>query len=264
MPLNRPITNWQGKRVWIIGASTGIGLALAHCLVEAGAELALSSRSFEKLQNALEILSTQTLRPKPLAIALDITDAAALQLGALNLIQTWGTLDVVVIMAGTYVEMHAQTFNLPAARQQMEVNINGVLNVLNAVLPQLIKQASGHLCIVSSVAGYSGLPKGLVYGASKAAVINLTESLYLDLKSQGVDVSLVCPGFVDTALTANNQFRMPCLITAQQAAQAMMRSFARGDFEMHFPKRFSYVLKFLRLLPHRAYFFIIQKLTGVK
>ena len=257
MPLNTPITDWTNRRVWLIGGSTGIGEALARQLAHAGARIALSARSKDKLE-----LLAQAL-PGTRAYPFDMTDAQATAETARQIVADWGGIDVVVVMAGTYVEMRAQNFEWAAARQQIEVNLNGVLNVLAPVLPQLISQRSGHLCLVSSVAGYSGLPNGMVYGASKAGLINMAEALYVDLGEFNVDVSLVSPGFVETPLTAQNKFPMPFIITADAAASAMMKSFAKGDFEMHFPRRFTRLLKFLRLLPYSLYFPAIRKITGL-
>lgn len=257
MPLNTPITDWTNRRVWLIGGSTGIGEALARQLAHAGARIALSARSRDKLE-----LLAQAL-PGTRAYPFDMTDAAATAQTAQQIFADWGGVDVVVVMAGTYVEMRAHNFELSTARQQIDVNLNGVLNVLAPVLPQLIRQRAGHLCLVSSVAGYSGLPNGMVYGASKAGLINMTEALYVDLGEFNVDVSLVNPGFVETPLTAKNKFPMPFIITADAAATAMMRSFAKGDFEMHFPRKFTRMLKFLRLLPYSLYFPAVRKITGL-
>lgn len=257
MPLNTPITDWTNRRVWLIGGSTGIGEALARQLAHAGARIALSARSRDKLE-----LLAQAL-PGTRAYPFDMTDAQATADTARQIFADLGGVDVVVVMAGTYVEMRAQNFELAAARQQIDVNLNGVLNVLAPVLPQLISQRSGHLCLVSSVAGYSGLPNGMVYGASKAGLINMAEALYVDLGECNVDVSLVSPGFVETPLTAQNKFPMPFIITADAAASAMMQSFAKGEFEMHFPRKFTRMLKFLRLLPYSLYFPAIRKITGL-
>ena len=255
MSLNPSIKEWAGLRVWIIGASTGIGEALARQLAVLGARLCISARS----RDTLEILSRDL--PGSRVAAFDMTDTPTVAGAAQVLFEAWGGVDVVVVMAGTYVEMRAQNFELQAAKRQIDVNVNGVLNILASVLPRLIQQKQGHLSIVSSVAGYRGLPNSLVYGASKAALINMAESLYMDLKNDGVAVSIVEPGFVDTPLTKNNRFPMPCLITPQRAASEMIEAYARGDFNIHFPKAFTRTLRFLRLLPCRLYFPLVKKFT---
>ena len=149
------------------------------------------------------------------------------------------------------------------ALRHEQVNYVGALHVLDAVLPHFLARRSGHISLVSSVAGYRGLPKSLAYGPTKAALINLGETLYVDLRDSGIGVSLVNPGFVETPLTAQNQFRMPALITPGQAAQEILAGWQRGRFEIHFPKRFTLWMKTLQLLPHRMYFAIIRRFTGL-
>jgi len=129
------------------------------------------------------------------------------------------------------------------------------------VLPALRARGQGHFSLVGSVAGYGGLPNSLAYGPTKAALINLAEALYLDLHPLGLGVSIINPGFVQTPLTAQNDFAMPALLTPTQAAQAILQGWAQGRFEIHFPKRFTLWLKLLRLLPYRAYFKIVQGVT---
>jgi short-subunit dehydrogenase len=129
------------------------------------------------------------------------------------------------------------------------------------VLPALLARGKGHISLVGSVAGYRGLPQSLAYGPTKAALINLAETLYMDLRRQGIGVSIVNPGFVQTPLTAANQFDMPALLTPDQAAQAIVQGWAQGAFEIHFPKRFTLWMKALRLLPNRAYFFLVSRAT---
>jgi short-subunit dehydrogenase len=141
------------------------------------------------------------------------------------------------------------------------VNYGGAVNVLQAVLPAMLARGQGHLSLVASVAGYRGLPNSLAYGPTKAALINLAETLYLDVHTLGLGVSLINPGFVQTPLTAQNNFDMPALLTPAQAAQAILRGWAQGRFELHFPKRFTLWLKALRVLPHRIYFALVKQAT---
>lgn len=247
MPLNQPIRDWRGKRVWIIGASTGIGAALAENLAERGAFLALSARRVERLE-ALSHRLTGSV-----AIPLDVAEPHSILPALLRLLDLWGGIDVVVLNAGTYAPLRAWDLAVEAARTTFEINLMGVINGTAAVLPQLLQQGHGALVIVGSVAGYRGLPKALAYGASKAAVINFAEALYLDVAPRGVGVFLVNPGFVETPLTAQNSFRMPALISAREAATHIVAGLARGRFEIHFPKRFTLLLKLLRLLPEALY-----------
>jgi NAD(P)-dependent dehydrogenase (short-subunit alcohol dehydrogenase family) len=163
--------------------------------------------------------------------------------------------------------MRATAFDLEIALAHEQVNYVGALTLLDAVLPQLIAQAAsgrgGHLSLVSSVAGYRGLPQSLAYGPTKAALIHLAETLYLDLSPLKLGVSVINPGFVETPLTASNQFRMPALITPEAAARAMLQGWRRGEFEIHFPKRFTLWLKALRHLGYGPYFAAVRQSTGL-
>lgn len=258
MALNPPIRDWRGRRVWIVGASSGIGAALAERLAQGDAHLALSARRREPLDE----MAARFGAGRSLALPLDIRDPAALADAARTLVATWGGIDDVILMAGDYQPMRAWEIDLAAARSMVETNLLGAFNVLAAVTPPLVKQGSGTIVLVSSVAGYRGLPKSLAYGPTKAAMINLAETLYLDLRPRGIGVCVVNPGFVKTPLTARNDFKMPALITAEEAALEIMEGLARGSFEIHFPRRFTRVLKVLRLLPYPAYFAAIRKMIG--
>jgi NAD(P)-dependent dehydrogenase (short-subunit alcohol dehydrogenase family) len=175
----------------------------------------------------------------------------------------WGGIDLVLVVAGTHTEMRAQTWDLAAARRLLEVNLHGVLHCVDAALPMLLRGgAGGGIAIVSSVAGYIGLPRSLIYGASKAALINFTESLHGDLRPLGIGVYLVNPGFVDTPLTRKNDFRMPALMPADEAARVTLDEMAAGRFEIHFPKRFTRGLKLLRILPYRMQLWAVSRVTG--
>ena len=178
------------------------------------------------------------------------------------LLQAWGGIDLVLVVAGTHTEMRAQDFDIARARQLLEVNLHGVLNCVDAALPPLLAQGTGGIAIVSSVAGYIGLPRALIYGASKAALINFTESLYGDLRPRGIGVYLVNPGFVDTPLTQKNDFEMPALMKAEDAARVTLDEIAAGRFEIHFPKRFTRALKLLRVLPYRWQLWAVRRFTG--
>lgn len=257
--LNPPIKDWRGKRVWIVGASSGIGWHCAAQLVQAGAQVALSARRAAPLDE----LAEQAKRGQAMALPLDITDSAALHAACARIVADWDGLDLVLICAGSYAEMRAESFDLNSAEELLDLNLRGVLRCLDAVLPQLLAQRSGAIALVSSVAGLRGLPRALAYGPTKAALINLAETLYLDLRAHGVGVHLVNPGFVDTRLTRDNRFPMPALMQAEQAAAALLAGVARGDFHIHFPKRFTAWLQLARLLPYRCYFALVRRVTGL-
>jgi NAD(P)-dependent dehydrogenase (short-subunit alcohol dehydrogenase family) len=169
--------------------------------------------------------------------------------------------------AGTYAAMRATAFDLEVALRHVQVNYVGALYLLDAVLPHMLEQARtghpGHISLVSSVAGFRGLPQSLAYGPTKAALINLAETIYMDLAPLGMGVSVINPGFVETPLTAQNEFKMPALITPEQAAQEILRGWRQGDFEIHFPRRFTLWLKALRHLPYTAYFAVVRRSTGL-
>ena len=252
MALNPRITQWRGQHVWLLGASTGIGRATASRLHALGASVTVSARS----QAGLDSFVAEHAGAQ--ALALDTTDAAAVQAAADTLLQRHGRIDLALYCAGHYTAMQASTFDLADALRHQQINYVGALNLLGAVLPVLLRQAAAgtpaHLSLVGSVAGYRGLPNALAYGPTKAALINLAEVLYMDLQRQGVGVSLINPGFVETPLTAQNQFHMPALISPEAAAQAIVQGWAAGEFEIHFPKRFTRFLKALRALPDGLYF----------
>lgn len=266
MALNPPLRDWAGKTVWIVGASSGIGEACASLLHEQGATVCVSARNAPALQDwvARRAGTAADASSRLLALPLDVSDSDALR-AAVRTLSARGPLDLVLYCAGYYKAQRADEFQLEEMLRHQQVNYVGALHLLDAVLPQLQAQAArgqgGHLSLVSSVAGYRGLPRSLAYGPTKAALINLVETLYLDLHPTGLGVSLVNPGFVATPLTAQNDFRMPALITPGQAAREMLAGWERGDFELHFPKRFTRWLRLLRLLPYSLYFPLVRKGT---
>ena len=256
MPHNNPITDWRGKSVWLVGASSGIGRATAHALHAAGATVTVSARG----QPGLDTFATE--HPGAKVLSVDVADAASVEAAAKQVLAA-GPLDMVFYCAGYYKEMRATEFDLGQMLQHNQVNYVGALYVLAAVLPHFLQRKSGHVSLVSSVAGYRGLPQGLAYGPTKAALINLAETMHVDLKDSNISVSLICPGFVETPLTAQNQFTMPGLIKPEKAAEEIVRGWAKGEFEIHFPKRFTRFMKLLALLPPMLYFPVIRKFTGL-
>lgn len=248
------MSSLAAKTVWLIGASEGIGAALAAKLAPACGHIILSARSEDKLR----LLAAQ-LPFNVSVVAMDVTDITTVT-AAWAHIGTAGKLpDVVIYNAGTYVPMDSAHFDLANAEHMLEVNLNGALRVLSVVLPCFVKRNSGHIALVASVAGYRGLPGAIGYGASKAALIHLAENLRADLSQTGIKVQVINPGFVQTRLTALNDFAMPCIITPVKAADYIIRGLQKGSFEIHFPKRFSLILKALSLLPDRLYFWLLQK-----
>lgn len=259
-PLNAPIQDWQGRRVWLVGASSGIGLACAKALHAAGAQVIVSARDLGTLSEWAATCKSQGL-PVEL-LSLDVTDALQVKYVARQ-VAAAGKLDFLLYCAGHYRAQRATDFDLTDMLRHQDVNYNGLLRVLDAVLPMFLQQGSGHISVVSSVAGWRGLPNGLAYGPTKAAVTHVAETLYMDLQDKGIGVSVVNPGFVATPLTAQNNFQMPALLSPEQAAEAMLAGWSQGLFDIHFPKRFTGWLKLMRLLPYRAYFALVRRFTGL-
>ncbi len=255
--MNPRVRDWQGKRVWVIGASTGIGAETARLLLEKGARVALSARRAPALQDIAGSHEHALILP------LDVTDPAQVQQARDQLLAAWQGVDLVLLVAGAYNEMRADSIDLVVVDHMLDLNLRAIFSCIHAVMPTLLAQGGGGIGIVSSVAGYSGLPKALVYGPTKAALINLSESLYFDLHPRGIGVYLINPGFVATPATAQNKFDMPGLISARRAAEEIVDGVERGRFHIHFPRRFTNWLRFARLLPYRLYFPLIHKVTGL-
>jgi NAD(P)-dependent dehydrogenase (short-subunit alcohol dehydrogenase family) len=267
MALNPPIEDWHGKTVWLVGASTGIGRATAAALHAKGARVVVSAR------NAAALNEFAKQHKGARAMPLDASDVQAMRTAASQIIEQGG-LDLAVYCAGHYNDMSAQTFDLTDMLRHNQINYVGALNMLDAVLPHFLARANatsqghssspGHISLVSSVAGYRGLPKSLAYGPTKAALINLAETLHFDLRHKGLGVSVINPGFVETPLTAQNDFPMPALISPEKAAEEILRGWAKGEFEIHFPKRFTLWMKALQQLPYRLFFPAVRRFVPIE
>jgi NADP-dependent 3-hydroxy acid dehydrogenase YdfG len=257
MSLNPRLEGWKDRVVWIVGASSGIGRATAEALHRQGARVAVSARNGASLQRFADE------HAGALALPLDVTDAASVHEAASRLRAQWGAVDLVFACAGHYKPQRATQFDLSEMLRHQQVNYVGVLNVLDACLPAMLAARRGHLSLMGSVAGYRGLPKALAYGPTKAALNNLAEVMYLDLHENGLGVSIVNPGFVETPLTAQNEFHMPALMTPADAAAEILAGWQAGRFEIHFPRRFTLGLKTLQSVWHGLYFAAIRRATGL-
>ncbi len=253
--MNQPIRDWTAQRVWIIGASSGIGAALATQLLQRGAHVAVSARRAKELQALV------AGHDEARVLAFDLNDRATLGRACDDLFKGWGGIDLVVFCAGAYAPMRAWQLDANDIDRVLDINLRAPMAAAARLIPTLLKQGSGALAFVSSVAGYRGLPKAAAYGPTKAALSNFAETLYLDLAPRGLSVFLINPGFVATPMTAANDFEMPALISPQQAAEEIIAGFARGSFESHFPRRFTHWLKLLRLLPYGLYFALVRRFT---
>jgi len=281
-PLNPPIQSWQDQRVWLVGASSGIGAALARALARRGARVAISARRADALETVRAAMAASaaatttdttthtathtsacTSAHAALVLPLDVTDPSTVNAARDAIVAAWGGVDTVIWLAALWVPMEAATFDLATARRTIEVNQIGALNVLAASLPVLLAQGHGTFVLTASVAGWGGMPKALAYGQTKAALNHLAETLWLELHGRGIGVTVVNPGFVDTPATAINTFKMPALISADEAAQRILAGLAAGEFNIHFPRRFTGFLALLRHLPRRAWFAIVSRTTGV-
>ncbi len=238
------------KTAWVTGASTGIGREIALQLAAAGVQVAASARSAEKLA---------ALGGGILAIPLDVTDAAACRAAVAEIESKLGPIELAVLGAGTYAPVALDNLDPAPFAQMMDTNYMGVVNCLSALAPGMIARGKGHLSWIASVAGYVGLPKAAAYGPTKAALINLGESLYPEMRLKGVQVSVINPGFVATPLTAQNDFEMPFLMQPADAARRSIAGLAAGRFEIAYPRRFVAILKSMRALPYPLFFRMITR-----
>ncbi len=238
-------TDYKGQIVWIIGASSGIGLALAQELCLRGAILALSARREHELE---QIQATIGNRHK--IFVLDVTRAENTLATAQAIYAEFGQLDRIIFLAAAYEPMEIDALNISMTKAIVDVNLMGAFNMLYAAVPILKNQKSkGQIALCGSISGYIGLPAGQPYSATKAAIINLAESLYAECRDF-LDVKLINPGFVSTALTKKNTFSMPMIMEPEQAAKVIADELLGSAFEIHFPKRMTNLIKILRLLPY--------------
>ena len=238
--------------VWITGASTGIGYELTRLLDGRVPHLAASARSADKLE-ALAA-ACETVVPYPV----DVADGQAVAACARAIEAAGGPIDLAVLNAGIWRIMDAAEWDAAYLRHALEVNYLGVVHAIDALLPGMLDRGQGHIAIVASVAGYRGLPRSVAYGPTKAALINLAETLHAELAPRGITVSVVNPGFVDTPMTRDNPFPMPGIIPAETAARHLLAGLERKRYEIIFPRGFVYAMKLLRLLPNALYFRIVR------
>lgn len=253
--LNQPIKSWVGKRVWIVGASSGIGASLAHALLDAGAWVTVSARR----QDALAEVAGA--RPHAYVVAFDASDITAWSEAFDRTIAAMGHIDLVIFGAARYDPTHSWTLDIDQVEKSYDLNVVGVYQGLSVLVPYLLKRGEGGLAVIASISAYTGLPKALIYGATKAALNNLTETLYFELAPKGLSVYLINPGFVETPMTAANDFDMPGLMKPVDAAKAIVAGFERGNFEIRFPKIFTGALRFLSFIPDRWRFPLLHKIT---
>lgn len=247
------------RTIWIIGASTGIGRAVALAFAHAGVKVAASARSAD----ALASLVTEG-GGNIAAFPVDAVDAAAVSATAQKIEAALGDIGAMLYCAATWSNDTESQAKASAIRPVFEVNIFGCLNAIEAVLPRMKARHQGRIAIISSVAGFRGLPRALAYGSSKAALTHIAEGLKFECDAAGVVVQVIHPGFVKTPLTDKNDFNMPFLMSAEAAATRVVRGMSGTAFEITFPRRFTWLLKLLRILPYRLYFWLVTKGTRGK
>lgn len=237
--------DWAGKRYWLVGASEGLGRALAERMSRAGVHLVLSARDAEKLRSVAAAL------PGPATVApCDVADAASVAAAA----ELAGEIDGVVLLAGVYWPHAAQDWDADHVTAMCDVNLTGTARVLGHVVPRMVARDAGHIVITGSLSGFRGLPGAIGYSASKAGVMSLAESMHYDLRRTGVDVQLANPGFIRTRLTDKNDFRMPFIMEPEQAATIMWEFMQTDRFKRSFPTLFSWVFRGSQFLPDWLYY----------
>jgi short-subunit dehydrogenase len=244
----------EKKIIWITGASSGIGKALAIKFAENGWIVAASARRENLLNELIQV--NQNIHPFPL----DVTEIENCKLVANKIIEQFNNIDICVFGTGMHDPKSEKRFNLEKIRKIMEVNYFGTMNSINSIYEYFSQKKNGQISIISSVAGYRGLPAAGAYCASKAALTSFAESLYFDMQMKNVRVSLISPGFIKTPMTDQNDFPMPMIKSPEFAANEIYRGLTlKKTFEIHFPKAFTYFLKLLQILPSGLYFKLVAK-----
>ena len=244
---------WAGKRYWLVGASEGLGRALAERLSRCGCRLVLSARNAERLQALADELPGPTE-----VVPMDVADMDSVRAAA----DTVGEVDGLVFLSGVYWPFGAQEWDVDHAVTMADVNFTGALRVLGTVVPGMVARGAGHVVLTGSLAGFRGLPRSIGYGSSKAGLMHLAESMRCDLRASGVTVQLANPGFIRTRLTDKNDFRMPFLMEPEAAAAAMFSHMSQDGFASSFPGLFSLLFRGANLLPDALYFRLFGARAG--
>lgn len=237
--------SFAGQTWWLVGASEGLGLALAQAMAREGADLILSGRDRNRLETAVASLNSPAR-----ALVVDVGDDASVAAAGAAL----GPVDGVVFLAGVYWPMKAQDWDAAKVTAMCNVNFTGLARVLGAVVPGMVARGRGHVVITGSLSGFRGLPAAVGYAASKAGTMAMAESLYCDLRGSGVKVQLANPGFIRTRLTGKNDFAMPFLMEPDEAAGHMLALMRSRAFKSSFPRVFSWVFRLSQALPDWAYY----------
>jgi short-subunit dehydrogenase len=245
--------DYKNKNILIIGGSFGIGEELCKEFANFGANLAICARSKDKID-----LLCKNLQGDHLSIACDVLKKEDLNQLSQILTQKWQKIDLIIFCAGIYQPMNLENFDIKKAQEIVDVNFNSFFNFIDSFLPLFKQEKIAHLAIISSVAGYFGMPNSLAYGASKAGLKNLTESLFYELKKYKTKVQLISPGFVKTRLTDKNDFEMIGIISTKKAAKSLIKQLSSNKFEINFPFFFTLLMKFLSILPYKLRFILFK------
>ncbi len=256
----QPVMTPRDGVAWITGASSGIGKALAARLARSGWLVAATARNEDALRDLHR--EAQSFKGDIISVPADVTDKATLESAVERIEKELGSIALAVFNAGVYAPIDAARFDAEVFRKTVDVNLQGVANGLEPLIPRMIGRGVGHIAIVSSVNGYGGLPTSSAYGATKAALINMAEALYIELARWNVRVSVITPGFVATPAQDGNAFDKPFIMSAAAAADRIAKGLRSQSFEITFPKRFSYQLKFLNLLPRSWRLSLVRRRTG--
>ena len=246
------MSEFSGKRYWLVGASEGLGRALAARLAREGVRLVLSARNRDRLEElASELPEGADIVP------LDISDLKAVQAARAEV----GEIDGLIFIAGVYWPQRTQDWNAEQVEAMCDINFTGAARVLGTVVPGFAARDRGHVVIIGSLSGFRGLPRALGYGASKAAVMHLAENLRADLHRTAVRVQLINPGFIRTRLTEKNDFAMPFIVSPEKAADLTLAGMRARRFQTNFPRVFSWVFRVSQLLPAPLYFAVFGART---
>lgn len=253
------LQHFDKKVIWITGASSGIGRALTVTLSQADCDIYISARSDQGLQET----ARQCVKPEKIAILdADLTTRESNQEICKSIKERSGRLDIAILNAGTCEYVDVDHFDSTIFERLIQANYMSMVYGIEATLPLLQLSRQAQLVGMSSTAAYLGLPRSEAYGSTKAAIRNMLRALKVSLSHKNIDVSVICPGFVKTELTDQNDFNMPCLIAANRASQYILKGIARRQHEIHFPKRFSYSLKLISILPDTVQFHLLSKLAN--
>jgi len=237
--------DWQGKRYWLVGASAGLGAALAHKISSAGAEVIVSARSEGKLAELVDALPGKASYQ-----AMDVQDIDSVRAA----VAAVGDVDGIVYLAGAYWPFGAKAWEADHATAMIDVNLTGLVRVLGEVVPGMVAKDAGHIVITSSLTAFRGLPRSIGYTASKAGTMSLAECMYADLRKTGVKVQVINPGFIKTQLTEKNDFKMPFLMEPEAAAQEVFEHMNSDRFKKSFPFAFSMLFRIAQFLPDSLYY----------